>query len=53
MVHLLLKYDMRIREPSVAKWGTYGVSMFTNPKATISVRRRESEIDLETLAHDL
>ncbi|KUJ15176.1 CYP-42 P450 monooxygenase [Mollisia scopiformis] len=47
MVHLLLKYDMRLEEPKDAGWLEYGTNMFTNPKARMSVRRRKEEIDLD------
>jgi cytochrome P450 len=53
MVHLLMKYDMKIEEPKMAQWMTFGTAMIANPKAKISVRRREPEVDLELLANQL
>ncbi|CZT14087.1 related to gibberellin cluster-GA14-synthase [Ramularia collo-cygni] len=53
MIHLILKYDMKISDPSLAQWGSYGVALYTNPKAKISIRARKPEIDLEELAKAL
>ena len=50
MVHLLLKYDMKIDDPTEAQYKTYGVRMFSNGKAQIRIRKREPEIDLDNLA---
>lgn len=52
MVHLLMKYDMKIADPKLAKWQEYGIGMVTNPKARISIRRREAEIDIDGLEFD-
>lgn len=41
---------MKIEDPNMAQWKSYGVALFTNPKARISVKARKSEIDLEELA---
>ncbi|TVY73594.1 Cytochrome P450 monooxygenase easM [Lachnellula suecica] len=50
MVHLILKYDMKLKDAKDAKWFEYGLSMSANPFAKISVRRRKEEIDLDTSA---
>lgn len=50
MVHLILKYDFRLEDPKMAKWLEYGSAMIANPKAKLSVKRREPGIDLEGLA---
>jgi len=50
---LILKYDMKIEDPSLAQWKSYGVALFTNPGAKISIRARKPEIDLEELARAL
>lgn len=52
-LHLLLKYDMRIEDPSLAKPTTYGINMMVNPKASIMIKSRTPEVDLEKLAHEL
>lgn len=49
MVHLLLKYDVRLDDPSWAIWKEWGTSMNMNPKARMSVRRRKEEIDLDSM----
>ncbi|KAF8857357.1 cytochrome P450 [Acephala macrosclerotiorum] len=51
MVHLLLKYDMRVNDPSAATWLEYGINMYVDPAAKISVRRKE-ELDLDSLVVD-
>jgi cytochrome P450 len=53
MVHLVLKYDMKIESPEVAKWKTFGITMFVNPEAKVQVRRRKEEVDMEALAREL
>lgn len=50
MLHLILKYDFELKDPSMAKWMEFGTAMVANPKARISVRRREPEVDWEALA---
>jgi cytochrome P450 len=49
MVHVLLKYDIRLEDPSGAAWKEWGTSMFTNPKARMAVRRRKEEINVDGL----
>lgn len=44
---------MKISDPAVAQWKSYGVALFTNPGAKISVRARKPGIDLEDLARAL
>ena len=51
MVHVLLKYDVQIDDPSAVTWIEYGISMMVNPMAKMRVKRRE-EINLETLVGD-
>jgi cytochrome P450 len=52
MVHLFLKYDMKMEHPSSAKWIEYGINMFVDPASKIRVRRRREELDLDDLAVD-
>jgi cytochrome P450 len=52
LVHLLLKYDMKLADPSMAKPKAYGVNQVTNPAARIQFRRRTPEIDIDNLAFD-
>ncbi|SMY26650.1 unnamed protein product [Zymoseptoria tritici ST99CH_1A5] len=52
LVHLLLKYDMKIEKPEMAEWYTFGANTIANSKAKILVRRREAELDLEALASE-
>lgn len=52
MVHLLLKYDMKLKDPSGAVWKEIGINMILNPRATLDVRRRKEEIDLDKLVVD-
>lgn len=49
MVHLILKYDLKLGDSNDASWKMYGFNMSVNPKAKISVRRRKEEIDMDTL----
>ncbi|KAG4432671.1 hypothetical protein IFR05_011849 [Cadophora sp. M221] len=49
MVHLLLKYDLKLEDAKVATWKMYGINMFVNPEAKISVRRRKEELDIDNL----
>lgn len=49
MVHLLLKYDLKLEDAKLASWKTYGIVMFVNPDAKISVRRRKEELDMDNL----
>lgn len=53
MVHIILKYDVRIDDAAQAKWTEYGTNMFTNRKAQVSVRRREAEIDIDAVPADM
>lgn len=53
MIHILLKYDMRIADPSYAKWKCFGVSMVTNPEAKVMIKSRQPEFDLDKLAMEL
>lgn len=52
MVHVLLKYDVELDDPSAAKWMEIGISMLANPRARSRVRRRKEEIDLDSLIAD-
>jgi cytochrome P450 len=52
VVHMLLKYDLKMEDPSEAKWYEAGINMFANPMAKMSVRRRMEEIDLDNLIVD-
>jgi cytochrome P450 len=52
LVHLLLKYDMKINDPSFAQPKAFGVNQVTNPAARIQFRRRKPEIDIDNLAFD-
>ncbi|KAJ5042432.1 uncharacterized protein L3040_004981 [Drepanopeziza brunnea f. sp. 'multigermtubi'] len=50
MVHLLLKYDLRLDDVECgASWWERGTSMKMNPAAKICLRRRRAEIDLDAL----
>jgi len=46
---LLLKYDWELAPGTTAKPGVFGINYMLNPKTTLRYRKRESEIDLETL----
>lgn len=52
MLHLILKYDFKLEDPSMAKWMEFGTNMVANPKARISLKRRQPEIDLKALASE-
>jgi cytochrome P450 len=49
MLHLLLKYDMKIDNPAEAKWWTYGENMLPKQSAKVWIRSRTPEVDLEAL----
>lgn len=49
MVHVIIKYDLKLEDPKAASWMTHGVNMFVNPKAKMSIRRREEKIDMDSL----
>lgn len=53
MVHILLKYDLKIADPSYAQWKCFGVNMIPNPKAKIMMKSRVPELDLDKLALEL
>jgi cytochrome P450 len=53
MLHLILKYDMRIEDASHAQWWNFGENMLPNPHAKVSVRLRKPEVSLEDLASSL
>lgn len=50
MVHLLLKYDLRIDDPATAQWQTYGAAMMANKQAKVQIKSRKPELDLDALA---
>lgn len=50
MIHILLKYDLKIKDPSYAQWKCFGVNMVTNPEAKIMFKSRVPEFDLDQLA---
>ncbi|SMR61255.1 unnamed protein product [Zymoseptoria tritici ST99CH_3D1] len=52
MVHVLLKYDVKVERKEDAMWITYGPNCYVNPKARMWVRRRREEVDLEALARE-
>jgi cytochrome P450 len=52
MVHILLKYDLKMDNPNDAIGCEVGTNMYANPMAKMSVRKRAEEIDLDNLAFD-
>lgn len=49
LLHLLLKYDLRLDSNDNTEWLKMGERMIVNPFVKISVRRRKEEIDLASL----
>ncbi|KAI6455692.1 hypothetical protein MCOR16_000705 [Pyricularia oryzae] len=53
MLHLILKYDLRIADPKEATPWFHGTYAMVNTNARIWVRSRKSEVDLESLARQI
>jgi len=53
ILHLLLKYDMKIDTPAEAKWWTYGENMLVKDKAKVWFKSRQAEVDIEALTWSL
>lgn len=53
MLHILMKYDMRIEDKADAVPKTYGQFMMVNAEARVWIKRRTAEVDLEALAEKL
>lgn len=49
LAHLLLKYEWKLPEGSNFKPMPYGMSFLPDPTATLLIRRRKEELDLESL----
>lgn len=49
MLHVLLKYDLKVDKKETTDWLEIGEQMIVNPFVKISVRRRKEEIDLASL----
>ena len=49
LLHVLLKYDVRLQDVNQAQWIENGINMMANPFAVVQVRRRNAEIDLASL----
>lgn len=45
MLHLLLKYDMNVKDPNDASLLEYGIDMYIDPAASISVQMRREGLD--------
>ncbi|KAF6807698.1 cytochrome p450 [Colletotrichum musicola] len=49
LCHILLKYDWKISEGCDHPPMAYGLSLISNPRTTLMIRRREEELDLDQL----
>lgn len=52
MVHLVLKYDIKLEGADVPVCIEHGTNMHANPFAKIQVRRRKEEIDLRAFVDE-
>lgn len=49
MSHILLKYDWRVMEGHEPGIGFHGLNLYADPKANLEIRRREEEVNIDTL----
>jgi cytochrome P450 len=50
MCHILLKYDIKFAKPDEAALPfNYGITIFCSPTAEIAIRRRNPELDIDSI----